>query len=154
MRTMKTFIAIFLFLACALGCQAATTPQVKVVIIDAATGAPIKGARADYSVEAWEGSFSGRRGKPVDLFRVRGESNAKGEITFAPKAFSDVSFGLFGMNNNYGGPTLSVYAEGYEPLNWVGRLLSKNLREASEWEFKNPMAIRLRPILAPLPDKR
>ncbi len=98
-----------------------------------------------------EGSDGGR--KRSDLFRVRGTTSNKGEVSFAPKEFADVSYGLFGMSTNYGGPTLAVYAEGYEPFSYSGRLMSKNLKEASQWEFRNPMLIKLRPILAPLPKR-
>jgi hypothetical protein len=72
---------------------------------------------------------------------------------FAPKEFADVSYGLFGMSTNYGGPTLAVFAGGYEPFSYSPRLMSKNLREASAWEFVNPMLIKLRPVLAPLPKR-
>lgn len=145
---MKTLFAFLFAVGCAFSSQAATTVQLKVVVVDAFTRAPIKGARADYYVEVSDGGK--KRG---DLFRVRGESNDKGEIVFAPKEFADVSYGLFGMSTNYGGPTLAVYADSYEPFSWSGRLMSKNLKEASQWEFQNPTMVKLRPILAPIPKK-
>jgi hypothetical protein len=148
MGAMKKLFAFLLAVGCLFSAQAATSPQIKITIVDMATGAPIKGARADYYVEVSDG---GR--KRGDLFRVRGESNDRGEVVFAAKEFADVSYGLFGMSTNYGGPTLAVFAGGYEPFSYSPRLMSKNLREASQWEFVNPMQIKLRPILAPLPKR-
>lgn len=147
MKTRLSFLLAFA-LAGAMSAQAATTPPIKITIVDMATGAPIKGARADYYVEVSDGGK--KRG---DLFRVRGASNDKGEVVFAPKEFADVSYGLFGMSTNYGGPTLAIYAGGYEPFSYSPRLMSKNLREASSWEFVNPMQVKLRPALAPLPKR-
>jgi hypothetical protein len=145
---MKKLFAFVLALGFALSGQAATTAALKITVVDMATGAPIAGARIDYYVEVSDG---GR--KRGDLFRVRGTTSDKGEVAFAPKEFADVSYGLFGMSTNYGGPTLAVYAQGYEPFSYSGRLMSKNLKEASEWEFRNPMLIKLRPLLPPLPKR-
>ncbi len=147
-QVLKFFSTMILALGCAITSHAATTVQLKVVVVDVATRAPIKGARVDYYVEASDGGK--KRG---DLFRVRGETNDKGEVILASKPFEEVSYGLFGMSTNYGGPTLAVYAEGYEPFSWSGRLMSKNLKEAAQWEFQNPTMVRLRPILSPLPKK-
>jgi hypothetical protein len=145
---MKKLLALILALGVAISSQAATTAQLKITVVDTATAAPVVGARVDYYVEVSDG---GR--KRSDLFRVKGTANDKGEVNFAPKEFADVSYGLFGMSTNYGGPTVVVYADGYEPFSYSGRLISKNLREASQWEFRNPMLIKLRPILAPLPKR-
>lgn len=146
---MKKLLALILALGCAAGSQAATTVPLKITVVDMATRAPIAGARVDYYVEVSDG---GR--KRSDLFRVKGSTSDKGEVSFAPKEFADVSYGLFGMNTKYGGPTVAVYADGYEPFSYSSRLMSKNLREASSWETANPMLIKLRPILAPLPKQK
>ncbi len=142
-------LALILALGCAAGSQAATTAPLKITVVDAATRAPIGGARVDYYVEVSDG---GR--KRSDLFRVKGSTSDKGEVGFAPKEFADVSYGLFGMSTSYGGPTVAVYAEGYEPFSYSARLMSKNLREASSWDTVNPMLVKLRPILAPLPKQK
>ncbi len=146
---MKKLLALILAFGVILGSQAATTSQLKITVVDMATGAPIAGARVDYYVEVSDG---GR--KRSDLFRVKGTTGEKGDLSFAPKEFAEVSYGLFGMSTNYGGPTIVAYADGYEPFSYSGRLISKNLREASQWEFRNPMLIKLRPILAPLPKRK
>jgi hypothetical protein len=147
--TMKKLLALILAFGCIAASQAATTAALKITVVDTATRAPIAGARVDYYVEVSDG---GR--KRSDLFRVRGTTSDKGEVSFAPKEFADVSYGLFGMSTNYGGPTVAVYADGYEPFSYSPRLMSKNLREASSWENVNPMLVKLRPILAPLPKQK
>ncbi len=146
---MKTLFALILAFGCVFSSQAATTAQLKITVADTATGALIAGARVDYYVVVSDGGS-----KRSDLFRVRGTTSEKGEVSFAPKEITDVSYGLFGMSTNYGAPTVVVYADGYEPFSYSGRLISKNLREAAQWEFRNPMLIKLRPILAPRPKSK
>jgi hypothetical protein len=147
--TMKKLLALILTFGVVLGSQAATTAPLKITVVDTATRAPIAGARVDYYVEVSDG---GR--KRTDLFRVKGTTSDKGEVSFAPKEIADVSYGLFGMSTNYGGPTVVVYADGYEPFSYSPRLMSKNLREASKWDGVNPMQVKLRPILPPRPDQK
>jgi hypothetical protein len=150
MRTkmMKLFAPLFAAAAVMAAVQlpaigADMSPQVRVRVVDAATGAPLEGAVGVFSVNLWEGSFGGGRGKPMPLFRVSAKSDAKGEMTFAPSGVSDLRYGWFGWSTNYGGPSIAIGKLGYAAFTWTGRLYSRNLAEALEWEYPAPVTIRL-----------
>lgn len=143
---MLRFLIAGLVLSLPLLAAAETTREIRMRVVESATGKPVAGAQVRYRATASEGTFTGHGGRTGILFDIRAESDANGTIAIPPTKFDARIFGVFGMNTNYENARMTITRRGYESLELRNSLrIIPQLDEVISWEH-NGRTVELRPV--------